>query len=110
MLDIIDSISLLYAERFAVSENAECTEKILAVICQSGKTLARISDLLYADEEHTALRTALAKRALHDISDLIRFVSIFNNCQNDKSLEREIEILHIVRSKILNILFELKKN
>ena len=110
MLDIIDSISLLYAERFAVSENAECTEKILAVICQSGKTLARISDLLYADEEHTALRTALAKRALHDLSDLIQYVSIFNNCQPDSPCCREIDILHIVRSKILNILFELKKN
>ena len=110
ILDIIDSISLLYAERFAVSNSAENTEKILAVLCQSGKTLARISDLLYTETENTALRSALAKRAMHDLSDLVMQIKQFGTGSDDCSISEEIDILHIVRTKILNILFELKKN
>jgi cytochrome c553 len=61
--------------------------------------------LLYTENENTAMRSALAKRALHDISDLAAYIK-----KQDCSAGNEIDILHIVRTKILNILFELKKN
>lgn len=110
MLDILDSISLLYSERFAVSDDEKYAQKTLSVLCQSAKTLARISDLLYAEEEEIGLRSALAKRALHDINDLILCIRECSELSDLYSVEKEINILHIIRKKILNLLFELKKN
>lgn len=110
MLDMLDGISCAYSECFALCGNCAAGKKYLAVICQCGKTLARISDLIYAGAEEADLRVALAKRSLHDLNDLAFMLEELPSYGYKESVRQELDILQMIRQKVLNILFEMHKN
>lgn len=109
ILDIIDSLALVYSERFALNDAPDAEKILNTIVCQCGKTLARISDLLYSPEDELDMKTALGKRVLRDLNDLAYQIREFAEINPDFNGVKETEILQVIRQKILNMLLEWQK-
>ena len=106
VLDMLDEVAVFCSDKFALSDDPELNSEYLNIVCQCGKTIARIYDLLSAAEKDTGMRTALAKRSLHDLNDLAGM--IIKSGVGD--IQCELDVLQTVRSKVLDMLLELEKN
>lgn len=105
MQDMLDGLSVYYSELYALNDEPELAEKYLAILCQCGKTLGRVSDLLFVPDDDTDMRNALAKRSLRDINDLADMMIKLDSAQ----LQHELDVLQMIRKKVLDILFENEK-
>ena len=110
LLDLFNDIAVPFSEYYALSDDVDCSKKALAVLCQSGKTYDRLNNFVMTPSEETELRVVLLKRILEDINELVCRINDFGSCCACGSCAKEIDMLHIIRTRVLNILFELKKN
>ena len=108
MLDMLDGIIVAYSERFALEDDAALNDRFLQIICQGGKTLARVSDLIYTGSDDHAAAAVLARRSLADVGDLAAMVNEVQKISNAEK-KGELEVLQYVRQKILNILFAVQQ-
>ena len=106
MLSMLDSLAVNYSRCFALENDAGAAKIYVAILCQCGKTLARISDMLYTAADEVDMRAALAKRALRDVSDMSVMLEQLQSVSNKKSIEHELDILQVIRKKILDIIFK----
>lgn len=104
--ELLDRIAVWGAEKFALCDEFELNCKYLGIICQCGKTIARVSDMLLSPDEDVSLKIALAKRSLRDVSDLAGMIIAVET----SDAEAKLDILQIIRKKVLEILFEFEKN
>lgn len=110
LLELFNDIAVQFSEYYALSNDDECSKKALAVLCQSGKTYARLNNFVLTPPEETELRIVLLKRILEDINELICLINDFYSCSEYGFDKKGIDMLHVIRTRVLNILFELKKN
>ena len=110
LLELFNDIAVPFSEYYALSNDDECSKKALAVLCQSGKTYARLNNFVLTPPEETELRIVLLKRILEDINELICLINDFYSCSEYDFDKKGIDMLHVIRTRVLNILFELKKN
>ena len=103
---MLDSLCIILSEYFAANNSVELEKAYLPLLCQCSKTIARISDTLFAVSDGHAMQTALAKRSLSDINDFAAMLQRSNIPDADQMLD----IIRIIRSKILDIIFKLQKN
>ena len=104
--ELLDGVAVRFAEFFAGTDDAARNAECLNIICQCGKTLARVSDMFFAAETETGLKTALAKRSLRDLNDLAKMIIDFG----EQEAIQQLDVLQIIRKKLLDILFNLEKN
>ena len=62
--------------------------------------------MFFAAETETGLKTALAKRSLRDLNDLAKMIIDFG----EQKAIQQLDVLQIIRKKLLDILFNLEKN
>lgn len=103
----IEHISMHYSEFLALASNEKAAEAYLAIICQSGKTQSRLTDMSFTADSEPELKAAFARRVLHDINDLAAMLLRLNEVNHPEPVRPEIDMLQIIRKEILDIIFEL---
>lgn len=106
MQDMLDGLSVYYSELYALNEDPELSSRYLAILCQCDKTLGRISDLLFVPDDDEDMKNVFAKRSLRDLNDLAQMIMELNSAE----VQHELDVLQIIRKKVLDMLFSEKNS
>lgn len=108
--DMLDGVSVYFAELTALNEDAEIEAQYTAILCQCGKTLGRVADMVCTNGSECGMKIALGKRALKDLNDLIGMVVQLGRKNHKLKVNNVHDVLQLIRKKVLDILFEVEKN
>ena len=103
---LLNSLCIILSEYFAANNSVELEKVYLPLLCQCSKAIARISDTIFAVSGEHAMQIALAKRSLSDVND---FAAMLHQ-SNIPDADQLLDIVRVIRSKILDMIFKLQKN